>query len=72
MVFLLAILFGFILYPIARVLFISLSDDQGNLTLVHFVNFFVARFSAKRSETLFGAAFWLCCSAESWLCPLPT
>src|SRR5438132_1459940 len=38
--FLLALLVAFILYPILRVLWISLSDDQGNLTLVHFLHFF--------------------------------
>jgi ABC-type Fe3+ transport system permease subunit len=38
--FLLALLVSFILYPIVRVLWISLSDDAGNLTLLHFLNFF--------------------------------
>jgi len=38
--FLLALLVAFILYPIVRVLWISLSDDAGNLTLLHFLNFF--------------------------------
>ena len=37
---LLVLLVAFILYPILRVLWISLSDDQGNLTLIHFANFF--------------------------------
>jgi iron(III) transport system permease protein len=37
---LLAILVAFILYPVLRVLWISLSDDQSNLTLIHFANFF--------------------------------
>jgi iron(III) transport system permease protein len=36
----LAILVAFILYPILRVLWISLSDDQGNFSLIHFINFF--------------------------------
>lgn len=40
MVGLLALLVAFILYPVLRVLWISLSDDQGNLTLLHFLNFF--------------------------------
>ncbi len=37
---LLGLLVAFVLYPILRVLWISLSDDQGNLTLIHFANFF--------------------------------
>jgi iron(III) transport system permease protein len=37
---LLVVLTSFILYPVLRVLWISLSDDQGNLTLLHFLNFF--------------------------------
>jgi iron(III) transport system permease protein len=40
MVFLLALLGVFILYPVLQVLWISLSDEQGNLTLLHFANFF--------------------------------
>lgn len=40
MALLLALLTAFILYPVARVLWISLSDDQGSLTFVHFLNFF--------------------------------
>jgi len=48
--FLLALLVAFILYPILRVLWISLSDDQGNLTLVHFLNFF--------RRPLFREALW--------------
>ena len=40
MVLVLAILIAFILYPILRVLWISLSDDQGNFSLIHFINFF--------------------------------
>lgn len=46
----LALLVAFILYPIARVLWIALSDDQGNLTLLHFVNFF--------RRPLFREALW--------------
>jgi len=37
---LLVLLVAFILYPILRVLWISLSNDAGNLTLLHFLNFF--------------------------------
>ena len=40
MVLLLVVLTSFILYPVLRVLWISLSDDQGNLTTLHFLNFF--------------------------------
>lgn len=40
MALLLAILCAFIVYPVARVLWISLSDDNSNLTLIHFGNFF--------------------------------
>ena len=40
MAFLFAILIAFILYPILRVLWIALSDETGNLTLIHFLNFF--------------------------------
>ncbi len=40
MALLLAILIAFILYPVLRVLSISLSDDQSRLTLIHFANFF--------------------------------
>jgi iron(III) transport system permease protein len=48
--FLLALLVAFILYPILRVLWISLSDDHGNLTLIHFLNFF--------RRPLFREALW--------------
>lgn len=37
---LIAILVAFILYPVLRVLWVSLSDEKGDLTLIHFVNFF--------------------------------
>jgi iron(III) transport system permease protein len=47
---LLAVLLAFILYPVLRVLWISLSDEQGNLTSVHFVNFF--------RRPLFREALW--------------
>src|SRR5215813_1107586 len=47
---LLVLLVAFILYPILRVLWISLSDDQGNLTLLHFLNFF--------RRPLFREALW--------------
>jgi len=50
MALLLAILIGFILYPVLRVLSISLSDDQSNLTLLHFANFF--------RRPLFREALW--------------
>ncbi len=46
----LALLVAFILYPILRVLWIAVSDDQGNLTLVHFANFF--------RRPLFREALW--------------
>ena len=47
---LLTILIGFILYPVLSVLWISLSDDQGNLTLLHFANFW--------RRPLFREALW--------------
>lgn len=50
MAFLLAILIAFILYPVLRVLWVSLSDDEGRLTLIHFVNFF--------RRPLFREALW--------------
>ena len=37
---LLGLLGFFILLPIVRVLWVSLSDGEGGLTLVHFLNFF--------------------------------
>ena len=40
MALLFAILIVFILYPVVRVLWIALSDETGNLTLIHFLNFF--------------------------------
>jgi iron(III) transport system permease protein len=40
MALLLIVLTSFILYPVLRVLWISLFDDQGNLTALHFLNFF--------------------------------
>ncbi len=40
MTLLLLILISFILYPILRVLWVSLSEDRGGLTLVHFANFY--------------------------------
>lgn len=40
LLFLLGLLTFFILVPIARVLWVSLSNDEGGLTLVHFANFF--------------------------------
>lgn len=50
MALLLAILVAFILYPILRVLWIALSDETGNLTLIHFLNFF--------RRPLFREALW--------------
>jgi iron(III) transport system permease protein len=50
LVLLLLILTAFILYPVLSVLWISLSDDQGNLTFIHFVNFF--------RRPLFREALW--------------
>ena len=47
---LLVILIAFILYPVLRVLWISLSDEQGKLTLIHFENFF--------RRPLFREALW--------------
>lgn len=47
---LLALLFAFILYPILRVLWVSLSDENSQLTLIHFVNFF--------RRPLFREALW--------------
>jgi iron(III) transport system permease protein len=50
MALLLAVLIAFILYPVLRVLWISLSDELGNLTLLHFANFF--------RRPLFREALW--------------
>jgi iron(III) transport system permease protein len=50
MALLFAILIVFILYPVARVLWIALSDETGNLTLIHFLNFF--------RRPLFREALW--------------
>src|SRR5688572_29636771 len=50
LVLLLLILTAFILYPVLSVLWISLSDDQGNLTFIHFLNFF--------RRPLFREALW--------------
>jgi len=50
MALLLAILIAFILYPVLSVLSVSLSDDQSNLTLLHFANFF--------RRPLFREALW--------------
>ena len=47
---LLVILTAFILYPVLSVLWISLSDDQGSLTFIHFANFFY--------RPLFREALW--------------
>jgi len=46
----LALLVVFILYPVVRVLWVSLSDAEGRLTLLHFVNFF--------RRPLFREALW--------------
>jgi iron(III) transport system permease protein len=50
MALLFAILIAFILYPVLRVLWIALSDETGNLTLIHFLNFF--------RRPLFREALW--------------
>ena len=50
MTLLLAVLVAFILYPVLRVLWISLLDDHGGLTFVHFANFF--------HRPLFREALW--------------
>jgi len=50
MAILLAVLIAFILYPVLRVLWISVTDDQSNLTLIHFGNFF--------RRPLFREALW--------------
>src|SRR5713226_149550 len=47
---LLALLFAFILYPVMRVLWVALADDNGRLTLIHFRNFFL--------RPLFREALW--------------
>ena len=47
---LLVILTAFILYPVLRVLWISVTDDQNHLTLIHFGNFF--------RRPLFREALW--------------
>jgi iron(III) transport system permease protein len=46
----LALLTAFIVYPVLRVLSISLSDDSSNFTLIHFANFF--------RRPLFREALW--------------
>jgi iron(III) transport system permease protein len=48
--FLLALLITFILYPVLRVLWVSLSDESGNPTFIHFLNFF--------RRPLFREALW--------------
>src|SRR5262245_17404548 len=48
--FLFAILIAFILYPVLSVLWIALSDETGNLTVIHFLNFF--------RRPLFREALW--------------
>jgi len=50
MALLLVLLIAFILYPVLRVLSISLTDDENNLTLLHFLNFF--------RRPLFREALW--------------
>ena len=50
MVALLTILTAFILYPVLRVLWISVTDDQSKVTLIHFGNFF--------RRPLFREALW--------------
>ena len=50
MTLLFAILIAFILYPVLRVLWIALSDETSNLTLIHFLNFF--------RRPLFREALW--------------
>ncbi|MBI2351377.1 MAG: iron ABC transporter permease [Deltaproteobacteria bacterium] len=50
MLLLLSLLTIFILYPVVRVLWVSLSDEEGRLTLLHFANFF--------RRPLFREALW--------------
>ncbi|MGH7775316.1 MAG: ABC transporter permease, partial [Candidatus Binatia bacterium] len=50
MMLLLGLLIAFILYPVVRVLWVSLSDEEGSLTLLHFANFF--------RRPLFREALW--------------
>ena len=45
-----AILTAFILYPVLSVMWIALSDETGNLTVIHFLNFF--------RRPLFREALW--------------
>jgi iron(III) transport system permease protein len=47
---LIALLFVFILYPVARVLWVSLADEKARFTLIHFQNFFL--------RPLFREALW--------------
>ncbi|HEY2990180.1 MAG TPA: iron ABC transporter permease [Candidatus Binatia bacterium] len=47
---LLALLFVFILYPVVRVLWVSLADEKSQLTFIHFQNFFL--------RPLFRDALW--------------
>ena len=50
MLLLLSLLTIFILYPVVRVLWVSLSNEEGGLTLLHFANFF--------RRPLFREALW--------------
>jgi iron(III) transport system permease protein len=47
---LLALLFAFVLYPVARVLWVALADENNRFTLIHFQNFFL--------RPLFREALW--------------
>lgn len=47
---LLALLFAFVLYPVARVLWVALADENNRLTLIHFQNFVL--------RPLFREALW--------------
>jgi len=56
---LLVLLFVFILYPIMRVLWVALADENGQLTLIHFRNFFF--------RPLFREALWNSLSNGLWV-----
>jgi len=56
---LLVLLFVFILYPIMRVLWVALADENDQLTLIHFRNFFF--------RPLFREALWNSLSNGLWV-----
>jgi len=70
--FLLVLLVAFILYPILRVLWISLSSDAGNLTLLHFLNFFRRPLFRESLWNTLQNGFLVVFLARAWRCHSPT